>query len=72
MQHVHCFAKLRHWNLISLVDTSVGYKNEARMCLNLIFAADSADGVKRHTQIMVATSVRSIQALISLPRSCNK
>ena len=38
---------------------------------NLIFAADLADGEEKHTQRMVATSVRSIQALNSLPRSCN-
>ena len=53
------------------MDISVGYRNKVRMYVNLIFAKDSADGVKRHTQEMVARSVHSIQALTLLQRSCN-
>ena len=35
-------ANLCHWNLSSLVDTSMGCKNKVRTDLNLTFAADSA------------------------------
>ena len=34
--------------LRSLLDTSEEHKYKARMYLNLIFVADSADGVNRH------------------------
>ena len=72
VQNVHCSARLRHWNLTPLEDMPVGYKSKVRMYLNLIFVGDSADGVKRHTQKIVARSVRSIPGLMSVPRTCNK
>ena len=41
----------------------MGYKSKVKMHLNLIFVADSVDGVKRHTQNMVARCVRPTQGL---------
>ena len=44
-------AKLHHWNLIFWVDITLGYnyKTKRRMCLSLVFVADSAGGIKSHT-----------------------
>ena len=60
VQNVHCFAKLCRWNLISLVDLPMGNKNNVRLYFGLIFAVESVDRVKRHTQKMVVRSVHLI------------
>ena len=52
-------ANLCHWNLSSLVDTSMGCKNKVRTDLNLILLRIQLYEVKRHTEKM-ARSVRSI------------